>query len=139
MRMTAIVITHSARPSASSGHQQRVHKHQNTCINPCISMLLVQGNLLSNNGNPENSRCEIQSSIRVCRYPPPPPHSRSKLVQRKKLSLPERNPEKNYSPSDGSPQNTCRCTEMNRTLAGLGVHPLPQEPQVLHLLPNEAA
>jgi hypothetical protein len=28
---------------------------------------------------------------------------------------------------------------MNRTLAGLGVHPLPQEPQVLHLLPNEAA
>jgi hypothetical protein len=44
-----------------------------------------------------------------------------------------------HSPLDGSPENACQHTEANRALAGHGVHPLPQKPQVLHLLPHKPA
>jgi len=40
--------------------------------------------------------------------------------------------------TDGPPQDASRSAEMDGSLARLGVHSLPQEPQVFHLLPHEA-
>jgi len=40
--------------------------------------------------------------------------------------------------TDGPPQDTSRSAEVDGSLARLSVHPLPQEPQVFHLLPDEA-
>lgn len=43
-----------------------------------------------------------------------------------------------HLPANGPPQDTSRGTEMNRALARLGVHSLPQEPEVFHLLAHKA-
>ncbi|RWR78410.1 hypothetical protein CKAN_00693800 [Cinnamomum micranthum f. kanehirae] len=41
--------------------------------------------------------------------------------------------------SDGPPEDLCGSTEVDGTVGGLRVHALPQEAEVLHLLPYEAA
>jgi len=53
-------------------------------------------------------------------------------------------PDANYKkwlvslPTDGPPQDASWSAEVDGAFAGLGVHPLPQKPQIFHLLPHEA-
>lgn len=42
-------------------------------------------------------------------------------------------------PTDCSPYDLGRSTEVNRAMRGLGIHTLPQEPHVLHFLANQSS
>ena len=70
-------------------------------------------------------------------------HSQSHITKSKKMTQHSKyiNAEEKSKtiPTNGTPKDLSGGTEVNWTMRRFGVHPLPQEPHVLHLLADQSA